>query len=87
MSGQVRIKSGLERGFLGGMSSGFGLRVVLPTKPWEDYGGGLGWMGCCCAHPEVVGRMSGIAKSTFPANIHSKGSSASEAMAGPCNTG
>ena len=30
---------------LGGMSAGFGLRVLLPTKPWETIGVVLaGWM-------------------------------------------
>ncbi|WVR08038.1 hypothetical protein IAU60_005082 [Kwoniella sp. DSM 27419] len=42
-----RIWAGTK--LLGGMSAGFGLRVLLPTRPWETTGIVLaGWAGAAC---------------------------------------
>lgn len=55
-NGADRVWAGTR--LLGGMSAGFGLRVLLPTKPWETTGIVLaGWVAAA-----FVGRMLGAAR-------------------------
>lgn len=44
---------------LGGMSAGFGLRILLPTRPWETTGIVLAGWGAAALAGRIVTGMSG----------------------------